>query len=85
MEPESVVDVVPQILHLKKILVPIDFSDFNPGTYHSEQCGFRLNLAERLFQIDRGADRFGSNPLFEGFLAFDDEDAGGHGGMRIAA
>ena len=27
MEAESVVDLVPQILHLKKILVPIDFSD----------------------------------------------------------
>ena len=27
MEPESVVDVVPQILHLNKILVPIVFSD----------------------------------------------------------
>ena len=27
MEPESVVDLVPQILDFKKILVPIDFSD----------------------------------------------------------
>jgi universal stress protein A len=27
MEAESVVDLVPQILHLKKILVPVDFSD----------------------------------------------------------
>ena len=39
--------------------------------------------SESLFQIDLGA-RFGSNPLVEGSLAFDDEDAGGHGGMRIA-
>jgi universal stress protein A len=27
MEPESVVDLVPQILDFKKILVPVDFSD----------------------------------------------------------
>src|SRR5712691_2293033 len=34
MEPEEVVELVPQILHLKKILVPIDFSDTSKKAFH---------------------------------------------------
>ena len=42
MEAESVVDLVPQILHLKKILVPIDFSDPSKKAFQ-----YALRLAEQ--------------------------------------
>src|SRR5438876_9427988 len=42
MEAESVVDVVPQILHLKKILVPIDFSEPSKKAFH-----YALRFAEQ--------------------------------------
>src|SRR5881396_1631347 len=42
MEREGVVDLVPQILHLKKILVPIDFSDPSKKAFQ-----YALRLAEQ--------------------------------------
>ena len=64
-----------------------------PGAYGNsfqivQSPGFvasHLDGLNSLFEIDRGADGFGSNPLVEGSLAFDDEDGGGHSGMGIAA
>jgi universal stress protein A len=42
MEAESVVDLVPQILHLKKILVPIDFSTMSKQAFQ-----YALRFAEQ--------------------------------------
>ncbi len=42
MEAESVADLVPQILHLKKILVPIDFSETSKKAFH-----YALRFAEQ--------------------------------------
>ena len=42
MEPKSVVEMVPQILNLKKILVPIDFSPMSKKAFHDA-----LRFAER--------------------------------------
>ena len=49
LEAEEVVQLVPQILHLKKILVPIDFSDTSKKAYHyalrfAEQFGCEIVL-----------------------------------------
>ena len=49
MEAESVVDLFPQILHLKKILVPIDFSEPSKKAFHytlrfAEQFGCEIVL-----------------------------------------
>ena len=41
-ESDSVIDLVPQILHLKKILVPIDFSDPSKKAFQ-----YALRLAEQ--------------------------------------
>src|SRR5436190_24274457 len=41
-ESDSVIDVVPQILHLKKILVPLDFSDPSKKAFQ-----YALRLAEQ--------------------------------------
>src|SRR5262249_56081829 len=42
MEPETVVELVPQILHPKRILVPIDFSDTSKKAFQ-----YALQFAER--------------------------------------
>ena len=42
MEPEEVVELVPQILNLKKILVPIDFSDMSKHAFQ-----YALRFAEQ--------------------------------------
>jgi nucleotide-binding universal stress UspA family protein len=42
MEPEGVVELVPQILNLKKILVPIDFSPMSKKAFQ-----YALQIAER--------------------------------------
>ena len=42
MEAESVVDLIPQILDLKKILVPIDFSETSKKAFH-----YALRFAEQ--------------------------------------
>ncbi len=49
MEPEEVVELVPQILQLKKILVPIDFSDTSKKAFQyalrfAEQFGCEIVL-----------------------------------------
>ena len=42
MEPEGVIELVPQILNIKKILVPIDFSAMSKKAFH-----YALRLAEQ--------------------------------------
>ena len=42
LEPEEVVEFVPQILNLKKILVPIDFSDMSKHAFQ-----YALRFAEQ--------------------------------------
>ena len=49
IEPEEVVELLPQILHLNKILVPIDFSDTSKKALHyalrfAEQFGSEIVL-----------------------------------------
>lgn len=49
IEPEEVVELVPQILHLNKVLVPIDFSDTSKKALHyalrfAEQFGCEITL-----------------------------------------
>src|SRR6266567_6656994 len=49
LEPEEVVELVPQILRLNKILVPIDFSDTSKKAFHyalrfAEQFGCEIVL-----------------------------------------
>jgi universal stress protein A len=49
MEEKDVVELVPQVLHLKKILVPIDFSDTSKKAFHyalrfAEQFGCEIVL-----------------------------------------
>ena len=49
MEPEEMVELVPQVLDLKKILVPIDFSLMSKKAFHyalrfAEQFGCEIVL-----------------------------------------
>jgi nucleotide-binding universal stress UspA family protein len=74
MEAESVVDLVPQILHLKKILVPVDFSETSKKAFH-----YALRFAEQficeivlLHVVEPVSPTVGSPLVLEVFLDAED-------------
>ena len=75
MEPEEIVESVPEILNLKKILVPIDFSPMSKAAF---QCGVRF--AERfgckiiLLHVIEPETAIAGTPLAVDIFAQPDED-----------
>src|SRR5215468_9539077 len=75
MEPEGVVELVPQILNLKKILVPIDFSAMSKKAFQ-----YALRFAERfgceivLLHVIEPVSAIAGTPLAVDIFAQPEED-----------
>jgi nucleotide-binding universal stress UspA family protein len=75
MEPEEVLDFVPQILNLKKILVPIDFSPMSKKAFRyavrfAEQFGCQIVL----LHVVEPVTAIAGTPLSVDIFAQPDED-----------
>jgi universal stress protein A len=75
MEPEAVVELVPQILHPKKILVPIDFSATSKKAFqYALRCAEQFGCKIVLLHVIEPVEAIAGTPLTVDIFAQPEED-----------